>query len=258
MAVIIYDKNDKKKLSENFKVYEFSCKGNGCCSTVKIDSDLVKYVQKIRDHFKKPLVIGSGYRCPTYNSKVLNAAKQSKHTMGMAADISIKGVAPAEIAKYAESLGIKGIGLYDTFVHIDTRKTKFFWYSHAQEPRTTFGGKAPEQAVTKPTTSSKYTRTQFIKDIQKAFGAKVDGVAGPDTLAKTKTLSAKKNRKHAAVKYVQKYLLALGYKEVGTADGVAGDKFTAAVIHFQKDKKCTADGEITAKATTWKKLLGLA
>ena len=254
MAVVVYNKTDKKNLSKNFKAYEFSCKGRGCCSTTKIDSDLVTYVQKIRDHFGKPLVIGSGYRCTTYNSLVENAAKQSKHTMGMAADISIDGVAPAEIAKYAETLGIKGIGLYDTFVHIDTRTTKFFWYSHAQEPRTTFGGKAPTPA---PTTE-KYTKTQFIKDIQKVFGAKVDGIAGSETLSKTLTLSDKKNRQHAAVKCVQKYLYALGYTEVGTADGVAGAKFTAAVIHYQKDKKCTADGEITAKATTWKKLLGLA
>ena len=32
----------------------------------------------------------------------------------MAADIYIDGIAPAEIAKYAESIGILGIGLYET------------------------------------------------------------------------------------------------------------------------------------------------
>ena len=253
MAIDIYNKTDNTNLTKNFKVYEFSCKGSGCCSTTKIDKDLVAYLQKIRDYFGKPLVIGSGYRCPTYNANVMNASKNSKHTMGMAADISIKGVAPAEIAKYAESLGIKGIGLYDTFVHIDTRTTKFFWYSHAQEPRTTFGGK-----VAKPAATTKYTSTQFIKNIQAAFGAKVDGIAGPETLSKTLTLSAKLNRKHMAVKYVQRYLYELGYTEVGAADGVAGVKFTSAVAHFQQDNGCVVDGEITARATTWKKLLGMA
>lgn len=254
MAVITYKKTDKQKLSDNFKVSEFACKGRGCCSTVKIDSGLVTYLQKIRDHFGKPLVIGSGYRCTTYNSKVLNAAKNSNHTKGMAADISIEGVTPAEIAKYAESLGIKGIGLYDTFVHIDTRKTKFFWYSHAQEPRSTFGGK-----VSKPKTSStKYTKTQFIKDVQKVLGVKVTGKATATLLSKTVTLSAEKNGEHALVKYVQKYLHALGYKEVGDADCEAGEKFTKAVKHFQKDNACVQDGEITANKTTWKKLLGMA
>ena len=50
------------------------------------------------------------------------------------------GVEPAEIAKYAESIGVLGIGLYDTFVHIDTRPYKSFWYGHQQEYRDTFGG----------------------------------------------------------------------------------------------------------------------
>ena len=103
-----------------------------------------------------------------------------------------------------------------------------------------------------------YTLKQFVKDVQKACGASVDGIAGPETLSKTVTLSAKKNRTHAAVKAVQKRLAALGYTEVGTADGIAGAKFTSAVAHFQQDNKCYVDGEITAKKTTWKKLLGLA
>lgn len=103
-----------------------------------------------------------------------------------------------------------------------------------------------------------YTLKQFIKDIQKACGASVDGIAGQETLSKTVTLSAKKNRTHTAVKAVQKRLIALGYVEVGTADGVAGAKFTSAVAHFQQDTGCYVDGEITAKNKTWKKLLGMA
>ena len=113
-----------------------------------------------------------------------------------------------------------------------------------------------EATVTK--TEPSYTLKQFIKDIQKACRASVDGIAGPETLSKTVTLSAKKNNKHAAVKAVQKRLAALGYTEVGTADGIAGPKFTSAVAHFQQDNGCWVDGEITAKNKTWKKLLGMA
>ena len=52
----------------------------------------------------------------------------------MAADIAVRGIAPAEVAKYAEFIGILGIGLYETdvdgyFVHVDTRTTKSFSYS---------------------------------------------------------------------------------------------------------------------------------
>ena len=99
---------------------------------------------------------------------------------------------------------------------------------------------------------------QFIRGIQTACGASVDGIAGPETLGKTVTLSASKNVRHAAVLPVQKRLLALGYEEVGDADGVAGPKFTKAVEAYQTDHDCVADGEITAKAQTWSKLLGLA
>lgn len=103
-----------------------------------------------------------------------------------------------------------------------------------------------------------YSKVNFIKDIQDAFGAKVDGIAGPETLSKTLTISAKLNRKHEAVRAIQKRLTALGYTSVGKIDGVAGTKFTKAVKEFQKKNGCVVDGEITARAKTWKKLLGLA
>ncbi len=116
----------------------------------------------------------------------------------------------------------------------------------------------PVAASTTQPKSAGYGQTQFVKDIQKAIGATVDGIAGPETLSKTVTLSEEINYKHAAVKPVQKRLAALGYSEVGTADGVAGPKFTSAVAHYQKDKGCYVDGEITARNMTWKKLLKLA
>lgn len=96
---------------------------------------------------------------------------------------------------------------------------------------------------------------QFIKKVQKATGAAVDGIAGPETLSKTVTVSAKKNSTHEVVKAVQERLAGLGYTEVGIADGIAGAKFTSAVAHFQQDNDCWVDGEITAKNKTWRKLL---
>lgn len=108
-----------------------------------------------------------------------------------------------------------------------------------------------------PAPAEEYTPTQFVKDIQEATGASVDGIAGPETIGKTVTLSATKNRRHAAVEAVQKRLNALGYTEVGDADGIAGPKFTQAVKHFQKDNGCWVDGEITKINKTWRKLLGM-
>lgn len=107
------------------------------------------------------------------------------------------------------------------------------------------------------TPETKYAREQFVKDVQKAIGAVVDGIAGAETLSKTPTVSANKNRTHAVVKPLQKYLYSLGYTMVGSADGIAGAKFNAAVIDFQQNNGCVSDGEITAKNKTWRKLLGM-
>ena len=144
MAIKTYTKGSATQLSTNFKSTEFDCHGSGCCKTTKIDEQLVKYLQQIRNHFGKSLYISSGYRCETHNKSV-GGATGSRHSKGQAADIYMNGVTPAEIAKYAESIGILGIGLYETdkdghFVHIDTRTTKSFWYGQSEAKRTTFGG----------------------------------------------------------------------------------------------------------------------
>ncbi len=132
-----YKKGKAVLLSNNFKSTEFDCKGKGCCQYTLIDYKIYTILQRIRNHFGKPVVVNSGYRCAVHNERV-NGASKSKHVQGMAADIVIKGVKPLEVAKYAESLGVKGIGLYDTFTHIDTRAKKSYWYSHKQEYRKTF------------------------------------------------------------------------------------------------------------------------
>lgn len=111
--------------------------------------------------------------------------------------------------------------------------------------------------VNTTTTNDSYTLKEFVKDIQSAFGASVDGIAGSETLSKTITISATKNRNHPAVKSIQKRLLELGYSEVGTVDGIAGVKFTSAVKRFQKNNSCVSDGELTAKGNTWRKILGM-
>ncbi len=115
----------------------------------------------------------------------------------------------------------------------------------------------PKKEEPKKETTTAYTQKQFVKDVQKAIGAAVDGLAGNETIGKTVTLSATKNRTHAAVKPVQKMLYALGYTEVGKADGIAGAKFTAAVKRYQREVvgMKNPDGEITAQKKTWRKLL---
>lgn len=267
MAIVTYQKTNKTKLTKNFAINEFACQGSGCCSTVKIDTELAGYLQQIRDHFGKAVIITSAYRCAKHNAAV-GGASNSYHTKGMAADIQVKGVAPAEVAKYAESLGALGIGLYSNFVHIDTRTSKFFWYGHEQSPRSTFGGK-PVSNSENTTVKIEYTQKDFVKEIQKIFGLTQTGVADQKLLDKTVTISRIKNYKHAAVEPIQKYLYTLGYTEVANLDkpdnmfdGIAGKKFDNAIRAYQTDvvhpnDARKVDGELTAGHKTWKKILGM-
>jgi peptidoglycan hydrolase-like protein with peptidoglycan-binding domain len=101
-----------------------------------------------------------------------------------------------------------------------------------------------------------YTLEQFIRDIQSVTGSEVDGIVGPETLGNTVTISASVNSTNPVVKFVQKRLAALGYTEVGDADGIAGPLFDEAVKAFQHNNQCVEDGEITENNKTWKKLLG--
>ena len=117
--------------------------------------------------------------------------------------------------------------------------------------------KSASSTTSSSSTNSNSAFTTFVKSVQSAIGAKVDGVPGSETLSKTITVSKSKNNKHAVVKPLQIYLNALGY-DCGNADGIAGSKFDAAVKAYQNANGCVADGEITAGKGTWKKLLKLA
>ena len=119
-------KDGNKALSKNFKVREFACSDGS--DPLFVDSELVAILQKIRSHFGKPVKINSAYRTPGRN-KAVGGTEYSQHLYGMAADIQISGVSPSKIAAYAETLlkNRGGIGIYNTFVHIDTRPTKSRW-----------------------------------------------------------------------------------------------------------------------------------
>ncbi|MBQ7985688.1 MAG: DUF882 domain-containing protein, partial [Clostridia bacterium] len=136
MAVKTYSrkKQGNLKLSANFLVKEFACKDGS--DYILIDTKLVEVLQKIRDHFGKAVTINSAYRNPNYNKKI-GGVSNSQHTKGTAADIVVSGIKCEEVAKYAEYLMADsgGIGLYNRFVHIDTRAKRSRWINFGSEKR---------------------------------------------------------------------------------------------------------------------------
>lgn len=54
-------------------------------------------LQPVRDHFGKPMIINSGFRCPELN-RILKGKSNSFHKKGLAADVEIYGVDNMELA----------------------------------------------------------------------------------------------------------------------------------------------------------------
>lgn len=120
-------------LAPHFRVREFRCKDGS--DPVFIDSALVELLERIREHFSKPVIITSAYRTPAHNAKS-GGAKFSQHLYGRAADIRVQGVSVEAVAAYAEGLmpNWGGVGRYPVkagratgWVHVDTRATKSRW-----------------------------------------------------------------------------------------------------------------------------------
>lgn len=109
-----------------FAEAEFECRCCGGLPDDGLDERLLEVLDKIREAIGEPLYIESGYRCRSHNEEVGGVA-DSQHIHGRAADVYADGASVLKIAALAEEAGADGIGLYDDFVHIDTRGSHARW-----------------------------------------------------------------------------------------------------------------------------------
>ncbi|HEX6086014.1 MAG TPA: DUF2272 domain-containing protein, partial [Thermoanaerobaculia bacterium] len=128
-----------KRLSTHFSVRELTKTGGASADVARIDPKLVECLQRIRDHVDKPVTITSGYRSWKRNKQVYAAMKDadgkprkptlSQHCGGRAVDIAIAGMNGLAIGRAAvEACGPDiGIGLGNTFAHIDVRGAAVAW-----------------------------------------------------------------------------------------------------------------------------------
>ena len=131
-----------------FKPYEFLVKGgkhsnpNSAAFGLNSDppkklweniSETAKILDELRHRLQRPIVMTSVYRSPEYNSAI-GGASNSLHMKFNAIDFTVRGspIGPSEWAAVLREMRSKGmfsggIGVYSTFVHLDTRGTNADW-----------------------------------------------------------------------------------------------------------------------------------
>ena len=112
----------------NFSRDEFACKCG--CGYDPIDAELLAVLQDLRDTFSSAVHITSGCRCKEYNKRI-GGSTGSQHILGKAADIWVKDTKPEDVHEYLIEKydGKYGIGLYNSWVHVDVRNGPARWKS---------------------------------------------------------------------------------------------------------------------------------
>ena len=104
-----------------FKLSDFNCTHTG---KNEMEEDFLLRLDELRDRCGFPFFITSGYRDITHP---VEAKKEvgGQHTKGVAADIMvINGYQRYTILKEALAMGFKGIGVANSFIHVDDRVGK--------------------------------------------------------------------------------------------------------------------------------------
>lgn len=114
------------KLTKNFYLSEFECHDGS--HLVKLEKRLLLLLQNLRDLLNIPIIILSGFRTIEHNNSI-GGSPNSQHLHGKAADIQVENITPEELYIHAIQIGFDGIGLYETFIHVDVRGNKVHWKS---------------------------------------------------------------------------------------------------------------------------------
>lgn len=121
-------------LTKNFSKHEFDCNDGSEMPSDVLENVriLANHLQVIRDVIEEPISVNSAYRSLSYNRSI-GSKDTSQHIKGIAADLSLKETNPQELYNIIELLmdydiiPQGGLGLYNTFVHVDFRGYNARW-----------------------------------------------------------------------------------------------------------------------------------
>lgn len=135
------------QLSPHFRLREFASKDGS--DKVLVDDGLVELLEAIRSAVGSAVTISSGYRSPAHN-KAVGGVSHSQHLYGRAADIVVEGASPLLVGQIAEYYLDRrgGIGVYETFTHVDTRSVRSRWDQRSGQTVTVTGWPGWEAEMT--------------------------------------------------------------------------------------------------------------
>lgn len=120
-----------EKLTRDFKRSEFLCPC-GECDGGKMNPYFMDKLQYMRDYCGFPFKILSGFRCAKHNASAAVGGKpDSQHLKGNAADIVYEnGVELYSIIAAAIRFGMRGIGVNNGSIHVDTRDGAYIAFTY--------------------------------------------------------------------------------------------------------------------------------
>nr|DAH48539.1 MAG TPA: peptidase [Caudoviricetes sp.] len=94
----------------------------------QVRSELLFLLNRIRTAWGRPIIVNSAYRSPEHN-RAVGGVENSYHVQGLAADIRPEHQEDLpELQDLCLDLNADGgVGLYDSFVHVDARGFKARW-----------------------------------------------------------------------------------------------------------------------------------
>lgn len=117
------------KLSNHFTLGEMACKDGS--DTVKVSTELIDMLEKLRTYVGGTISINSGYRTSAYNKKI-GGASASQHIQGTAADIIVKNhngeiIDGRLVCCLCQTLGFKGVAWINyRSTHVDMRSSGIY------------------------------------------------------------------------------------------------------------------------------------
>ena len=129
----------RHRLSAHFVIEEFDCRDGTKCRPADhtgLEYLARQYLEPLRSKYGR-VNINSGFRTRSYNAKIGGASKSyhiyTEHTNDQACDVSCASGTSRDWHRTLNTIrqkkrnGRGGLGLYDSFVHIDLREVKSDW-----------------------------------------------------------------------------------------------------------------------------------